>query len=111
MEIEAITTKKQMAALEAAIKTAASKAAALANTEDGGTCNMDTCIIRIKIPKRLREQSSLRLMPCSGFWRGYYFVHDIPSNGCGNRNTRQAEAASKSLCEAGYHSSVYYQID
>lgn len=59
--ITTITTKAQLAALEAAVNAAADKARELCDTEDGGTCNFDTCVLNIKIPKKLREATSLHL--------------------------------------------------
>lgn len=109
--IEAITTKAQLADFVAAVKAAASKARELADTEDGGTCNMDSCVVRITIPKRLREASGLRLFAGWGIYEGYWHLQDIPSNGCGNRNTRQQEAAAEYLRAAGYNASVRYQMD
>lgn len=110
--ITTITTKAQLAALEAAVKIASDKAHELCDTEDGGTCNFDTCVLRITIPKRLREASSLKLDRCTwGYYRGCYFMQDIPQNGCGNRRTRQAEADEQSLRAAGYDAHVYYEVD
>lgn len=110
--ITTITTKAQLAALEAAVNAAADKARELCDTEDGGTCNFDTCVLNIKIPKKLREATSLHLDKCTwGYYRGCYFVQDIPHNGCGNRRTRQAEAAEQSLRADGYDAHVYYEMD
>ncbi len=110
--IEKITTKKELAALEAAIKAASEAAMQHANTEDGGTSNFDTCVLGVAIPKHLREQTSLRLFKCTwGLHRGWYFVHDIPHLGQGNMRTRMAEAACNSLRAAGYRASVSYNID
>lgn len=110
--IEQITTLKQMAALEAAVKAASQKAMQLKDTDDNGTCNFDACIIKIKIPKRLRDASSLKLSQCSyGVFRGWYFIYDLPLYGQANMRTRMAEAAADSLCEAGYNAHVYYAMD
>lgn len=109
--IEAITTKAQLADFVAAVKAAAAEAAKLADTEDGGTCNMDSCVVKIDIPKRLRDASGLRLFAGWGLYKGYWHLQDIPSDGCGNRNTRQQEAAAKYLQAAGYNATVYYEVD
>lgn len=109
--IEAITTQKQLAALEAAIKAASEAAMQHANTEDGGTSNFDTCYIRISIPKRLRDQSSLHFMQGWGLYRDSWSIRELPTYGQGNMRTRMAEAAAKSLCAAGYRATVRYEID
>lgn len=110
--ITTITTKAQLAALEAAVKEACNKAQELSDTEDGGTCNFDTCILNIKMPKKLREATSLHITRITwGYYKGLYFVQDIPQNGCGNRRTRQAEAAEQCLRAAGYDAHVYYEVD
>ena len=110
--ITAITTLKQLAALEAAIKVASEKALEFKDTGDGGTCNMDSCVLGVKIPKHLRERTCLNLYKCTwGFYRGWYFVHSLPLYGQGNMRTRMAEAASESLRAQGYRADVYYEVD
>lgn len=109
--IEAITTKAQLAAFEAAIKTAAEAAMQYANTDDGGTSNFDTCYIRITIPKRLRDQSSLHFMQGWGMFRNSWSVSELPAHGQGYMRTRMAEAAAASLRAAGYAATVRYEID
>lgn len=109
--IEAITTLKQLAALEAAVKAASEAAMQYADTEDGGTCNFDTCYIRVSIPKRLRDKSQLHFYEGWGMFRGCWSIRELPAHGQGNMRTRMAEAAAKSLCAAGYHGTVRYEID
>lgn len=109
--IEAITTQKQLAALEAAVKAASEAAMPHANTEDGGTSNFDTCYIRLRIPKRLRDKSQLHFYKGWGLFRGCWSIQELPAHGQGNMRTRMAEAAAKSLCAAGYHAIVRYEID
>lgn len=109
--IEAITTKAQLAALEAAVKTASEAAMQHADTEDGGTSNFDTCYIWLSIPKRLRDQSSLHFSEGWGLYRGSWSISELPAHGQGNMRTRMAEAAARSLCAAGYRATVRYEID
>ena len=109
--IEAITTLKQLAALEAAVKATSEAALQYSNTEDGGTCNFDTCYIRISIPKRLRDRSQLHFMQGWGLFRDSWSINELPTHGQGNMRTRMAEAAAKSLCAAGYNATVRYEMD
>lgn len=109
--IEAITTLKQLAALEAAVKTASEAALQCSNTEDGGTCNFDTCYIRISIPKRLRDRSQLHFMQGWGLYRDSWSINELPTHGQGNMRARMAEAAAKSLRAAGYNATVRYEMD
>lgn len=109
--IEAITTKAQLAALEAAVKAASEAAMQHSNTEDGGTSNFDTCYIRLSIPKRLREQSCMHFSDGWGLFRGCWSIRELPANGQGNMRTRMAEAAAQSLRDAGYNATVRYEMD
>lgn len=109
--IEAITTLKQLAALEAAVKAASEAALHYSNTEDGGTCNFDTCYIRISIPKRLRDRSQLHFMQGWGLYRDSWNISELPTHGQGNMRTRMAEAAAQSLRAAGYNATVRYEMD
>lgn len=108
---EKISTLKDLKAFEEAVNNASVEATKYADTEDGGSCNFDTCMVKIKIPKKFREQTSLKLYAFSGFWRGYYGIYSIPYSGQGNRRSRMAEAAAKSLEAQGYDATVYYQMD
>lgn len=109
--IEAITTLKELAALEAAVKVASEAALESRDTEDGGTCNFDTCYVRIKIPKRLRDKSQLHFMQGWGLYRDSWSINELPTHGQGNMRTRMAEAAAESLRAAGYNATVRYEID
>lgn len=112
---ETIKTKKELNKLSEALINAVNAAAMLADTEDGGTCNLDMVTLKIKIPKKLTQYISVRLekmyaLDRGRLWKGYY-VADIPLSGQGNRRTRMAEAACGSLRTAGYDAQVYYQCD
>jgi hypothetical protein len=44
-------------------------------------------------------------------WGTRLFIVSVPFGGQGNRRTRQAEAMAKSMRDAGYEASVWYQMD
>ena len=92
--------------------------------DDGGTCNLDTVIIKLK---RWREtdismlagESGIELSDkLSGWWNGYRFIR-FRDWGMANRRTTAVEAAYKSLkesCKAifdddEYSVGVYYAMD
>lgn len=110
--IFAISTVSEMEALEKAVSKAIDEAMKMANTGDGGTCNFDECLLDVKIPKRLANKSWLKLRKREyGFYKGAYEIMDLPVYGQGDRRTRMAEAACKSLCAQGYSAFVHYQMD
>lgn len=80
--------------------------------DDGGSCNFDTAVIKLRgIRAREAEQLPVRLSKItSGYWKGWYFVFG-ELWGQGNRRTAMAEAMAKSLENDGYESAVYYQLD
>lgn len=104
---------KELDALEAAICKAEAAAQKYADTEDGGTCNFDTPIIKVKATERQLAQMDWQVFkvgkrqPDGGTW--YQILINL--SGQGNRRTRMAEAAAKSLQESGYNASVYYEVD
>lgn len=105
--------------LKAAVETAQNEAMKLKDTDDGGTCNFDTPII--KLPDGIKPRKNLEgyldkynrpmLEKAWGrMWKGWYFVN-IELHGQGNRRTAMAEAAAKSLEASGLQAGVYYQMD
>ena len=113
--IKEVKTKAQLVAFNEALQRANKAAQRYADTEDGGTCNLDMVTLKIKIPKKLTQYISVKLEKMYArdwgrLWKGYYLV-DIPLSGQGNRRTRMAEAACGSLRAAGYDADVYYQCD
>jgi hypothetical protein len=92
------------------------KAAAVLETEDGGTANFDA--LEIKLP-RWREDYVKEAAERAGFsvftheyWGSKWFVFGCSTEGCqGNARTRHAEAMAKLLKDFGYEASVYYQMD
>ena len=105
--------------LKAAVETAQNEAMKLKDTDDGGTCNFDTPVI--KLPEGIKPRKDLEgyldkynrpmLEKAWGrMWKGWYFVN-IELHGQGNRRTAMAEAAAKSLEASGLQAGVYYQMD
>lgn len=84
----------------------------LENTEDGGTCNFDTPVIKLEnADKKRLAQLEWHVKPIEERgWKDCYFVF-ITLSGQGNRRTRMAEAAAKSLKANGWDASVYYEMD
>jgi hypothetical protein len=108
--------KIEIEKLADALKRADKAALAVANTEDGGTCNFDTPLI--KLPrwktseiKEVSEKSGIEIGDqLSGWHKGYRFV-DTTKHGQANCRTRMAEAAYHSLEADGYDVCMYYQMD
>lgn len=97
--------------LEQALVKAKNAMMEYADTEDGGSCNFDTPVIRINATERQMAMLDYRVVKVDERgWRGWWFVF-LPLMGQANRRTRMAEAACKSLKESGFEASVYYQLD
>lgn len=102
----------------AVIEAAGRAAMEFVGVEDNGTCNMDSPIIMLPEGIKVRETREMkdsygRLLiekVGGGIWKGWYFVN-VPLYGQANRRTKMAEAASKSLEQAGITASVFYQMD
>lgn len=104
-------TDKELLDFEKALSKAEKLALQYVDTEDGGTCNFDTPIVRLKATKRQIAELDWELVKIETYpYKGWYFV-GIPLSGQGNRRTRMAEAAAQSLCASGYEAKVYYQMD
>lgn len=113
--IEEIRTSADLKELNNALLNAVNAAAMFDETEDGGTCNFDSVILKIKIPAQFAPQiwvelDKMLVRDYGRMWRGCYMV-DIPLSGQANRRTRMAEAACKELNNAGYNAFLYYQRD
>ena len=113
--IEEIRTSADLKELNNALLNAVNAAAMFDETEDGGTCNFDSVILKIKIPAQFAPQiwvelDKMLVRDYGRMWRGCYMV-DIPLSGQANRRTRMAEAACKELRNAGYNAFLYYQCD
>lgn len=112
---ETIKTQTELNDLNKALINAVNSAAMMDDTEDGGTCNMDSVTLKISIPAKLAAQAWVKLdkmlaRDYGRLWRGYYMV-DIPLSGQGNRRTRMAEAACNALKSSGYDAMMFYQCD
>lgn len=106
-------TKKEIDKLEMAILKAEKEAQKYADTEDGGSCNFDTPMIKVKATEKQLAQMDWQVFKVGKRQsdRETWYQVLINLSGQGNRRTRMAEAAAKSLQEQGYESSVYYEID
>lgn len=83
---------------------------------DGGSSNLDSCVIKLlrwkeEEVKEVSELSGVSLSDkLSGFWSGYRFV-GVTMMGQGFCRTKMAEAAYKSLKSEGYDVCMYYSMD
>ncbi|MGJ1360031.1 hypothetical protein ACR79K_25330 [Sphingobacterium siyangense] len=86
------------------------------DSEDGGTCNLDSLTIDLSKKSRkfidhLKMISRFSIDKIeSKMWKGSYFV-GIRLSGQGNRRSRMVERASKYLKSQNIDCSVYYQMD
>jgi hypothetical protein len=108
--------KEKIEKLITALNKAKTAANEFADSEDGGCCNFDSCVI--KLPRwteddieEIEEQTDVLIgsQLSSRWYKGYRSIHI--GSGQGNRNTRMAEAAEKSLKEDGYDVRMYYALD
>lgn len=110
--ITEIKTEKQLHDLEQAYFDALHYALDFINIPDGGASNFDDCVLMVKIPKRLRENSKLKLHKMEyGVFRGGYWFGNTPQVGQGERNTTLQEHICNRLIASGYNAVMHYQID
>lgn len=108
--------KEKIQKLAEALKRADEAALREANTDDGGTCNFDTPLIRLEgwSKSEIKEASDLANVEIgdklSGWHKGYRYVR-VKLYGQANRRTLMAEAAERSLEADGYDVSMYYHMD
>lgn len=99
-----------------ALKRASNEAMKLAETEDGGTCNLDSPVIKLPHWKdediaKAAELAGVSISDkLSGLWNGYRFV-GTSTRGQAARRTAMAEAAKRSLQSDGYDVHMYYAMD
>lgn len=108
------TSDKVIRLSEALIR--ANLAALSVQMEDSGTCNFDSCVIRLPRWKDYEIKQACELAgieigeQLSGYWRGYRFVSTAMHGQAGLR-TKMAEVAKQSLAADGYDTAMYYQMD
>lgn len=102
-------------ALTDALKLAIDAAKVYANTEDGGTCNFDSPAIDYRAMHMTKSNAEKAIraagLRCFPWNRLCMLVVCGIGYGQGNRNTRMAEAAEKSLKASGVATMMYYQMD
>lgn len=95
------------------------KCAALvyAGSEDGGTCNFDSPTIDYRA-MHMSKAKAAEAIKAAGLrcvdWHSYGGIMLVVcgiGRGQGNRNSRMAEAAEKSLKASGVAAGMYYQMD
>lgn len=96
------------------IKTAKRMAdnAILANPDDMGTCNFDSCLFQKEKAFTYAETVALFAecgLRVSKYGKGWFSVDEL--RGQANRNTRWHLALKNSLEEQGFKCSMYYQMD
>lgn len=108
--------KTKVIALTKALKKAREAANKFSAFPDGGTCNLDKCVIKLprwndKMVEEVTEESGIRIGDklSGSWWNGYRFVSI--GQGQAARNTKMAEAATESLKKDGFHVMMYYQMD
>jgi hypothetical protein len=98
--------------IQKAVSEAIQHAQQFASTEDGGTCNFDSCYIRVT---GMRESTAKKIVGVSLFqtrWHGRT-LHLHGTLGQGARRTKMAEEQKRFL-EAYYPTldiGMYYQMD
>jgi hypothetical protein len=94
---------------------AAALAADRGQDADGGTCNMDTPVIRLpgvreKFVQECAAEAGISASAIEWLGRRCFFVF-VPLKGQAARRSRMAEAACRQLKEAGLDAAMYYQMD
>lgn len=107
--------KEKINKLITALNKAKTAANEFADSEDGGSCNFDSCVIKLlrwteNDINEVKNISGISIgTQLSGWHKGYRIVSI--GSGQANRNKRMAEAAKKSLKEDGYDVYMYYELD
>lgn len=121
--------EERVAALVKALETAREAAKMYENSEDGGTCNLDSPTLYYKFTKaeadRLGksaeltkkdieeaiERAKMRAWKWDCYGSASFVINGYGASGQANRNSRMAEAFSKSLTESGYGSGMFCMAD
>lgn len=83
------------------------------DSEDGGTCNLDSCAVRLAGWRESMVKKACEIAGVSGYkWENDYLNwHICFTAGQGNRRSRMAEAFTASLSESGYEALDWSSID
>jgi len=107
---------KQIESFVNAFHAAQVESSKFSDTEDKGSCNLDTVIVNFSgwrqlDIKRLESMSGFNIgEKMTGIYKGYRFVFfEVP--GQAYRRTIMVEAAKKKLQELDIDCSVWYQMD
>lgn len=109
-------TSDKVLRLSEALKRANEAALLVKDTEDTGSCNFDSPVIRLPRWKDYEIKQACELAgvqigdQLSGYWKGYRFV-STAMYGQAYCRTKMAEAAKRHLSADGYDVSMYYQMD
>ena len=98
-----------------AMRSANAAAIEASRIPDGGTCNLDSVVLRM--PKGYRStlviaaarEAGISATETTWFGRGWFLNFD--ASGQGNAHTAGVEAARKIMEACGYACSIYYQMD
>jgi hypothetical protein len=83
---------------------------------DGGTCNVDSVVIKLHRWKQsdvdiVNLRTGARISePLSGFWKGYRFI-DVGAKGQAEMRTKMCEIGKKVLQDCDQTVAIYYQMD
>lgn len=98
-----------------AIKKAAEAANQFKDSEDGGTCNFDSCFLRAPRMNKYKAESIERMSGVHCYLMDSKLYGRVLMIGIGtgqaNRNTRMAEAAKNTLQGLGFNVGMWYQVD
>ncbi|MDR3560509.1 MAG: hypothetical protein P4N59_03565 [Negativicutes bacterium] len=87
-----------------------------ADSEDGGTCNLDAVFIRLPRYNEEKTNEAIHAAGLSGFkcrhsWFGTGFIVNPNTSGQGNRRARAATVMYNELKSKGYELSHWQQMD
>lgn len=89
----------------------------LEETEDGGTCNCDSAVVKLpgwnqaKVKQAVQEANGAEFLWKSGRTTFGWCISPRGGRGQANRRTRRAEAISEAMKLRGYETTMYYQMD
>lgn len=106
-------TAKEFDELEFALAKANQDSQKYADTEDGGSCNFDALAIKVKATPKQMAQLDWYTFKWGkrGLDGKTWYVVELDYSGQGNRRTRMAKEAMRSMGAQGYEATVYYQLD